>query len=258
MIKLFAAFTGLVSESITASKTKNPSHATSNISTTTPAQVPETSISVSTGRLQEGHVTPSEDFKKGDLSKVQASETRESASTLNPPERGVIPVGESGSEGSTDSDDDDGHFEGEDRDEAYWQLDDMQAEDPSGENEDAENNDQLASAFLRDHPLAETPNRPTGRLPLPVILPQRRPADRKRGFIRAYAPALEECGIDQETFLDFLKTFHRMSQSSPLFPLVRLASFAIFAVPLHTLGTTGVLIIQGLVSRAIEMQRRSR
>jgi hypothetical protein len=41
-----------------------------------------------------------------------------------------------------------------------------------------------------------------GRLPCPVIIPQRRPRDKKRGFVRAYAPVLESCGIDQKTFLD--------------------------------------------------------
>ncbi|KAH7128497.1 hypothetical protein B0J11DRAFT_567101 [Dendryphion nanum] len=51
------------------------------------------------------------------------------------------------------------------------------------------------------------PPRPTGRLQRPVIIPQRRPNYRERGFIQAYAPDLMNCGIDQETFMSFLDGF---------------------------------------------------
>lgn len=43
------------------------------------------------------------------------------------------------------------------------------------------------------------------RLPCPVIIPQRRPRNKDRGFVRAYAPILQDCGIDQEIFLQFLE-----------------------------------------------------
>lgn len=43
------------------------------------------------------------------------------------------------------------------------------------------------------------------RLPCPVIIPQRRPRNKDRGFVRAYAPVLRDCGIDQEVFLQFLE-----------------------------------------------------
>lgn len=36
------------------------------------------------------------------------------------------------------------------------------------------------------------------RLPCPVIIPQRRPESRDRGFVRAYAPNLVDSGIDHE------------------------------------------------------------
>jgi hypothetical protein len=61
---------------------------------------------------------------------------------------------------------------------------------------------ELEDQFLRNHPIPrelQNQPRPTGRLPLTVVLPQRRPKDRSRGFIRAYAPVLENCGIDQAT-----------------------------------------------------------
>ncbi|EME48420.1 hypothetical protein DOTSEDRAFT_67464 [Dothistroma septosporum NZE10] len=61
-------------------------------------------------------------------------------------------------------------------------------------------------------------------LPVPVVLPQRRPRKKARGFVRAYAPVLDNCGIDQDTFLRFLKNFHNSSQASPVFPVIRFAA----------------------------------
>lgn len=54
----------------------------------------------------------------------------------------------------------------------------------------------------------------TGRLPYPVILPQRRPRRRKRGFMRAYAPVLQDCNVDQKTFLGFLDALEQASKVS--------------------------------------------
>jgi hypothetical protein len=56
-----------------------------------------------------------------------------------------------------------------------------------------------------------------GRLPCPVIIPQRRPKDKERGFIRAYAPALLECGIDEATFLNFIDSLNQATKVSPPF-----------------------------------------
>jgi hypothetical protein len=56
-----------------------------------------------------------------------------------------------------------------------------------------------------------------GQLPCPVIIPQRRPKDKERGFIRAYAPALFECGIDEATFLNFIDSLNQATKVSPPF-----------------------------------------
>lgn len=85
-----------------------------------------------------------------------------------------------------------------------WDLDDAQDDiiDDS-EGRPAGDNNELEDAFLREHPppgyAKDAP--PTGKLSFPVILPQRRPKNRSRGFIRAYAPVLESCRIDQATWL---------------------------------------------------------
>ncbi len=113
-----------------------------------------------------------------------------------------------------------------DDDEAYWELDEatdpdlpaydyspsVRGEIDSGEPESGEAKPdvhKLLQKFLTSHP---APTHGTGRLPCPVIIPQRRPRTKSRGFVRAYAPVLADCGIGQDTFLEFLKTFHRASQ----------------------------------------------
>jgi hypothetical protein len=55
-----------------------------------------------------------------------------------------------------------------------------------------------------------------GRLPCPVIIPQRRPENKSRGWMLDYAPALNDCGIDQTTFLDSLGAFNKASKVGSL------------------------------------------
>ena len=73
------------------------------------------------------------------------------------------------------------------------------------------NVDQLARMALND----EVQGGARGSLPCPVIIPQRRPGSRSRGFVRAYAPDLENCGITQPMFLDFLDQFDTCCQANP-------------------------------------------
>ena len=106
--------------------------------------------------------------------------------------------------------------ESEENDEEDWELDDAADEYSTSRGSERENQQQqldvgqLTQSFLAEHP--PTYSEATARLSCPVILPQRRPRDRSRGFVRAYAPALGDCGIDQATFLDFLETFYKASQ----------------------------------------------
>ncbi|ETS78834.1 hypothetical protein PFICI_08687 [Pestalotiopsis fici W106-1] len=69
------------------------------------------------------------------------------------------------------------------------------------------------------------------QLPRVVILPQRRPKQRRRGFVRAYAPDLMHCGIDQATFLDFIDGLNKAVSSSPLADTFNLSGAAVGAVP---------------------------
>ena len=103
----------------------------------------------------------------------------------------------------------------EEDDEEAWELDEAaeEADPPSyAETTQQETNDELARALGRLPP----PN-PSQRLPCPVVIPQRRPKNKARGFVRAYAPVLGDCGIDQATFLTFLKSFHQSSKVNLVF-----------------------------------------
>ncbi|GAB7353682.1 hypothetical protein MBLNU459_g4088t1 [Dothideomycetes sp. NU459] len=109
-----------------------------------------------------------------------------------------------------DDDDDDSEYSLEDN-EQDWALD--EAADPPAYSEVVAGMAPSGSNVRFPPP----PPPPTGvKLPHPVILPQRRPGSKNRGFVRAYAPDLAACGLDQATFLDFLETLHAEIQASPV------------------------------------------
>lgn len=64
------------------------------------------------------------------------------------------------------------------------------------------------------HELPDQRIQPARGLSCPVILPQRRPESQSRGIIRAYSPELADCGIDQDTFLDFIDDFNEAHKVS--------------------------------------------
>lgn len=131
----------------------------------------------------------------------------------------------------------------EHQDEAAWQLDDAQEElasqisifkeaDPSSvTTPNPADGRALAANFLHDHPPTYSESTPARRLELPVILTQRRPKTRTRGFIRAYAPVLEDVGIDQQTFLDFVDDLNKAVEPNPWIQAINLASLAAQHVP---------------------------
>ena len=95
------------------------------------------------------------------------------------------------------------------------------------------------------------------QLPCPVILPQHRPRDKKRGFVRAYAPVLEDVGIDQGTFLDFLRTFKKACEADGWLQAVNLAAFGAGFVP-NPIAMGVSTAVQFAVGVAMEVQRLSR
>lgn len=100
-----------------------------------------------------------------------------------------------------------------DDDETEWRLDEVVQQltstypkPPIGNMVGPATIDKLVTAFIESHsdPIDDTA---IALLQCPVIIPQRRPETRERGMVRAYAPMLLDCGIDQATFLSFLDFF---------------------------------------------------
>jgi hypothetical protein len=120
--------------------------------------------------------------------------------------------------------------------ERQWELDETQTELLSNPNDESlssqttKDDADLATSFIREH---GSTSLPTGqRLEMPVILAQRRPKNRSRGFVRGYAPILEDVGIDQATWLDFLDKFDAATMASPLIQVLNFAEIGGFFVPI--------------------------
>ena len=114
------------------------------------------------------------------------------------------------------------------------------------------------TTVLGDAVSAQPPS--AARLPYAVIIPQRRPKKRERGFIRAYAPDLMRCGIDQATFLAFLDGFNAAIASSPWVGGLDLAGGAVGAIPASVttvapITGTAVQLVAGIY-KEISARRR--
>lgn len=156
-----------------------------------------------------------------------------------------------------DSSKQDSPYDNEQADEEDWALDDASVE-LSGEPPAYES---IASDSLapKDPIFTSTELTQTIKpLPYPVILPQRRPQSKSRGFVRAYAPLLGECkGIDEATFLNFLKEFQKESQASGVFQAVNVAAMVAGMVP-SVIAMAVSTSVQIATKAAIEVQGRQR
>lgn len=149
--------------------------------------------------------------------------------------------------------------------EAQWQLDEAQDElvggsTPQKNKQGTANPDKVVQAFLDRQALPETAQLQvfeSARLEYPVLLPQRRPRDKKRGFIRAYAPDLQSKGIDQTLWLDFIETLNESSLANPWINAINLASLATNALP-SAIGFAVSTAIMIATEIAMEAQGRYR
>lgn len=144
--------------------------------------------------------------------------------------------------------------EGIGRDEADWALDEAAAE---GEDEDPASSSEKEIGNPKEQADKVATKRSTPKLPFPVILPQRRPGTKARGFVRAYSPILEESGISQDAFLGFLKDLHKATQASPIFDVVMIATALASAYPDPVIGL-GIQAVQVAVGIGQEIQERYR
>ncbi|VUC35235.1 unnamed protein product [Clonostachys rosea] len=159
------------------------------------------------------------------------------------------------------------HQDGQGQDEAVWELDDMAerirppsdngAAETTG-NEPEEEKIKKREAMVRNLALmAGPPPRPTQRLPCPVILPQRRPRQKDRGFVRAYAPVLSECGISQDVFIRFIEDMDAANKASKWLDAIFVAAGVVGFVPTVSTQVTS-LVVQIIAGTAREFQGRSR
>ncbi|CAK7563029.1 MAG: hypothetical protein SEPTF4163_000886 [Sporothrix epigloea] len=98
---------------------------------------------------------------------------------------------------------------------------------------------------------------PSRRIPCPVIIPQRRPRTKARGFVRAYAPVLGDCGISQDVFLQFLKGWYLASKASPWIDVVFVAAGIVGFVP-EAGAQIASIVVQVAAGTAREIQSRHR
>ncbi|KAK5996209.1 Burnettramic acids biosynthesis cluster protein E [Cladobotryum mycophilum] len=169
--------------------------------------------------------------------------------------------GASDQDGPSDFDGEDEHVSQEalrELDEAAWQLDDAQFElapPPDYATATQHDADDMAHEFLSRHPIPEQQTSDRQQLPVPVIIPQRRPGERARGFIHAYAPTLGDVGIDQWTFMDFIKQLNTATMPSPWINAINVASLAVQHVPEPV---TIAVSIAAQIATQVSLQAHSR
>ncbi|RAH43044.1 uncharacterized protein BO95DRAFT_434289 [Aspergillus brunneoviolaceus CBS 621.78] len=140
---------------------------------------------------------------------------------------------------------------GVDHDELDWALDEKMTSDEEDEEGSNNNNN------THGNPTARAATTTRKKLPFPVILPQRRPRTKTRGFVRAYAPVLQDAGVDQTTFLRFLKDLHTHAQASPVLEVLGIAAGVAGIYPdLLVAGVAQAVQIAAMAGR--EMQERWR
>ncbi|CAD6565111.1 MAG: hypothetical protein ASARMPREDX12_005695 [Alectoria sarmentosa] len=149
--------------------------------------------------------------------------------------------------------------DGIDCDEADWALDEAAADgedkEPasSSEKDDENPEERLANKVQPSAASSAASKTSMQKLPFPVIVPQRRPRTKARGFVRAYPPVFEETGISQDAFLSFLKKLHKAAQASPIFDVVVIATAIAGAYPDPIVGLA-VQAVQVAAGIGQEMQ----
>ncbi|OHE98576.1 hypothetical protein CORC01_06027 [Colletotrichum orchidophilum] len=127
----------------------------------------------------------------------------------------------------------------------------QQLQSQTNTNQHEADTERMLQQFLVQHPPLQASNLASEShcLPMPVILPQRRPEARHRGFVRAYAPVLEECGIDQPTWLEFLDGFESSIKANPWFEVL---NAGVMAADLAHIAVGGFSPIATLVTFAVQ------
>ena len=260
VVKLIVTPIGLISEAVHARKDKgrslsNAAAQEAGLNST----APEGASSKKTSSLNECQV------ERGDLADVDG----QPAFVDVPPEvaNELIASGQAepteGQQPTHELVPDEKGDDGVDRDEADWALDEAAGEEEdiepvSTNREDRENPEERLGKEVQASAAGGTISKSSmQKLPFPVIVPQRRPGTKSRGFVRAYSPVLEGSGISQDAFLGFLKNLHKAAQASPIFDVVMIATAIAGAYPDPIVGL-GVQAVQVAAGIGQEIQERYR
>ncbi|CEJ62789.1 hypothetical protein PMG11_11276 [Penicillium brasilianum] len=250
LVKLLGSGIGLTSEAIHAARSRSRSR----------SGQPSSSASASNTAPPE-YVEVADDTAEALIRSGQAERVVNTGNEKHPSK-----AAEAGydSEGDSSESED---LEALGQDEAAWELDDMAERvrlptyDESeaataAEPEDAKvkKEEAMVRELVRR---AGTPPQPSQRLLCPVIIPQRRPRNKGRGFVRAYAPVLADCGISQDVFLQFLEDCDTASKASPWIEVVFVAATIVGFVPEVTAQIVST-VVQVVAGTARELQSRSR
>lgn len=154
-----------------------------------------------------------------------------------------------------DHDHDDHDIDQEEDDDEAWaqELDAAQLETTATQESSESDFDEgtWIENFIKNHPPPPYERQqPDGVLSMPVIIPERRPGFKTRGFVRAYAPVLQDAGIDQDTWLEFLNGFDKSISGHKWFHVVNVAVWVAGKV---RLAVEGVSIIARFVTMAIHL-----
>ncbi|KAH6612756.1 hypothetical protein C7974DRAFT_84842 [Boeremia exigua] len=117
----------------------------------------------------------------------------------------------------------------------------------------------LAAAFLGRHPIPNTtPSQVSIKLATPILIPQRRPNTRARGFTPAFAPILSSYDISQTTFLDFIITLNTSLEPNPYLNAINLAGFAGEASPEPIISLMVGIGVEVVTDAIMEAQSRAK
>ncbi|KEF54375.1 uncharacterized protein A1O9_09541 [Exophiala aquamarina CBS 119918] len=119
----------------------------------------------------------------------------------------------------------------------------------------AHEDEQALDGFIQAHPLstaASPPKTSDYHLPCPVVIPQRRPGNKCRGFVEAYAPALEQFGIQQDEFISFVKATNKAVRASKWLSAIQLAAMGTSFVPnsIAMGASVAVQVVAGVMAKA--------
>ena len=230
LVRLLSTGIGLTSEAIHHSRSRSRSQSENQDASPSNAPPRVTSVPDAPPEYVEvaNEAAADELIRSGRAERVtDYGSEKKSRSLLSPDDRSSrsgyqSKAAEAGYDDGRDSDSDSDALTDAGADEAAWELDEMveriapptyEESEGSVAQEPEEVVNQKREQMVRNLVAMAGPvPQPLSRLPCPVIIPQRRPRNKDRGFVRAYAPVMADCGISQDVFLKFLTDWHQASK----------------------------------------------